>query len=120
MEKSLDFYCNVLGLSRVFDLSHGDKPWIIYLKVCGGQFIELFYTGPEETVEQANSASYTHLCLEVFDIHEACESIKSKGYPLTSEPVQGIDLNMQAWVADPDGNRIELMQINENSPQAKA
>ena len=46
MQKSLDFYCGVLGLTKAFEL-HDDEgqPWIVYLKVCKGQFIELFYNG---------------------------------------------------------------------------
>lgn len=44
MEKSLCFYCDVLGLKKVFELNRPDgKPWIIYLKVSERQFIELFY-----------------------------------------------------------------------------
>ena len=29
------------------------------------------------------------------------------------------DGNWQCWTHDPDGNKIELMQISENSPQMK-
>lgn len=120
MEKSLHFYCEVLGLPKAFDIEDdkGD-PWIIYIKVCDNQFIELFYTDGNGILISKNS-SYAHLCLEVTDIYGFCERIKSKGYHLDSEPRQGKDQNIQAWLTDPDGNRVELMQISEFSPQTKA
>ena len=33
------------------------------------------------------------------------------------EPKLGLDHNLQAWIKDPDGNAIELMQITPESPQ---
>ena len=30
------------------------------------------------------------------------------------------DKNWQAWIHDPDGNKVELMMIDPDSPQAKA
>jgi lactoylglutathione lyase len=118
MEKSLHFYCDILGLKRAFEIKNDDgEPWIIYIKVCDNQFIELFYADAESN---KNYTSYAHLCLAVSDIYEACETIRRYGYPIDSEPNQGKDLNLQAWITNPDGNRIELMQINENSPQSNA
>lgn len=31
-----------------------------------------------------------------------------------------MDKNWQAWIHDPDGNKVELMMIDPESPQAKA
>jgi lactoylglutathione lyase len=36
------------------------------------------------------------------------------------EPKMGLDGNLQAWIRDPDGNVIELMQIADASPQWRA
>jgi len=120
MEKSLDFYCNVLGLKKQFELNRpGGEPWIIYLKIKDGQFIELFYGGSVKNSWKSENIGYSHLCLEVEDIHEIAERIKSKGISLDTEPKQGSDLNWQCWVRDPDGNRIEFMQMNPESPQLK-
>jgi catechol 2,3-dioxygenase-like lactoylglutathione lyase family enzyme len=46
MDKSLHFYCDILGLTHAFDIAddHG-QPWIVYLRVSGLPFIELFYGG---------------------------------------------------------------------------
>jgi len=121
MEKSLHFYCDVLGLKKVFDIKNSaGEPWIEYLKVCDGQFIELFYTKEDMLPFALEKLSYAHICLEVFDIHEAVEAIRKTGYPIDVEPKKGADNNWQAWVVDPDGNRVELMQIDPESPHAKS
>jgi catechol 2,3-dioxygenase-like lactoylglutathione lyase family enzyme len=118
MEKSLRFYCDVLGFKKLFELNRpGGEPWIVYLKVCKGQFIELFYGGNKNVSIDKETIGYSHLCLEVEDIHEIADHIKSNGLTLDVEPKQGVDLNYQCWVKDPDGNRIEFMQMNPESPQ---
>jgi lactoylglutathione lyase len=121
MDEALNFYCNVLGFERVFDLDRPDgRPWIVYLKVGDSQFIELFYDGTDENPWREELIGYSHLCLEVDDINAIADQIKSKGVKLDKEPKQGVDLNWQCWVRDPDGNRIELMQMNPESPQLKS
>ncbi len=44
MDASLHFYCDILGFKKLFELNTtDDQPWIVYLKVSDGQFIELFW-----------------------------------------------------------------------------
>jgi len=121
MEKSLDFYTNALGLKKVFEIPEPEtgKPWIIYLYVGGRQFIELFYNGSKDNPWKPELRGFNHLCLEVDDIHTATDKIIKAGYTLDDPPKQGADHNWQAWVKDPDGIRVELMQIDPESPQAK-
>lgn len=121
MEKSLDFYCEVLGFKKVFEIHDDDgNPWINYLKIKDGQFIELFYSNSDEKEIQIVKSSYSHLCLEVENIYEIAEHLKQKGITLDVEPVQGKDLNYQCWAKDPDGNRIEFMQMNPDSLQSRS
>ncbi len=120
MEKSLHFYCDQLGFQKAFEIRDDKgKPWINYIKVGKNQFIELFYGGKRKECPQ-DEAGFSHLCLEVDDIQKAAEELKKKGVIIDVEPKQGKDLNWQCWIRDPDGNRIEFMQISENSPQYKA
>lgn len=120
MEKSLNFYCDILGFKKLFELNNTDnEPWIVYLKVAERQFIELFYGGNTNVTLDNKTIGYSHLCLEVSDIHEIANHIKSKGLTLDVEPKQGLDLNHQCWVKDPDGNRIEFMQMHPEAPQMK-
>jgi len=44
MEKSLEYYCGILGFQDAFELADQDgNPWIHYIRVAPGQFLELFY-----------------------------------------------------------------------------
>ncbi len=120
MEKAIAYYCDGLGFTKAFEINDNeDRPWIVYIKVSDGQFIELFYNAVAQERE-ANAAGYAHLCLEVDDINEIADRLVNKGLPLDVKPNQGKDLNMQCWSHDPDGNPIEFMQMSPDSPQAKA
>lgn len=120
MEKSLQFYCDAVGFEKAFELSDANGgPWIVYVQINEGQFVELFYGGNKRVQIDKNTRGYNHLCLEVIDIYEIANYLKSKGITLDVEPKQGSDLNYQCWAKDPDGNRIEFMQMNPQSPQLK-
>jgi lactoylglutathione lyase len=120
MDKSLDFYIRGLGLKKVFELPEPNtgSPWIIYLQA-GSQFIELFYHGSKDNPWDPSLRGFHHICLQVDDIHKTFKQIEDAGYKADKAPKQGVDKNWQAWVTDPDGVRIELMQIEADSPQGK-
>jgi catechol 2,3-dioxygenase-like lactoylglutathione lyase family enzyme len=120
MEKSLDFYIRVLGFKKAFSLAHPETgaPWIEYLQA-GTQFVELFYNGTEENPWKSSLRGFNHLCLLVDNIHSTVKGIEEAGYPLDSPVKEGKDKNLQAWLKDPDGVRVELMQISPESPQGK-
>ena len=50
MEESIRFYTQALGFREAFSFQHPETgaPWIVYLSVSPGQFMELFYGGTEE------------------------------------------------------------------------
>lgn len=114
MKKAFDFYIGGLGMTHAFSLEREGKPWIEYLRLGDGQFIELFYAGENY---QPNPGSYLHLCIEVDDCEAAVKEAAERGIEILTPPRQGSDNNIQAWIRDPDGNRIELMQISPDSPQ---
>jgi len=120
MEKSLDFYIRVLGFKKAFSLAHPETgaPWIEYLQA-GNQFVELFYNGTEDNPWRSSLRGFNHLCLMVDDIHSMLKKIEEAGYPMDRGVSEGKDKNLQAWLTDPDGLRIELMQISPQSPQGK-
>jgi len=121
MEKSLHFYCTVLGFKHAFELRKDTgEAWIEYIKVCDGQFIELFHGGKNKPERVKNSIGYNHICLEVTDIREIASHLKANGIVLDVEPKMGKDGNYQCWAKDPDGNRIEFMQLEPGSPQMNA
>jgi len=119
MEKAEEFYTGILGFPRVFDLKDSaGQPWINYYKVADGQFVELFYRKAESQAAQSPTVGYSHCCFVVEDIHEIAEQVETRGGELDRPIKVGADGNYQCWVRDPDGNRIEFMQIVEGSPHA--
>ena len=119
MEKTVAFYEETLGFKRAFDIPRPEngEPWIVYLYGGGGQFIELFYGGKKELPFADENIGFFHLCVAVDDIHEAWKRVTETGAPQDDEPKQGADYNWQCWTHDPDGVKIELMQLGEQSPQ---
>jgi catechol 2,3-dioxygenase-like lactoylglutathione lyase family enzyme len=122
MDRASDFYTRVLGFKKVFEIPDPKTgaPWINYLYIGNGQFVELFYDGKKENPWSEDLRGFNHLCLLVDDLHAVVEEIKKAGGIITDGPKQGCDHNWQAWTEDPDGVRIELMQIDENSPHYRA
>ena len=125
LQRSLDFYCNTLGFSEAFRLEREGEPspWIVYIQIAPGSFIELFPDPPDAPgtlPAQDPRASYKHVCLLVDDLPATQRELAARGLEITGPPIQGLDSNLQYWINDPDGNPIELMQIMPNSPQATA
>ncbi len=119
IDASLSFYTKV-GFTEAFRMERDGKLWIVYMRLNGSQFIELFPGATEPTTLTPQSIGYAHLCLAVDDIQKTTEAIVAAGIPLDRPISQGRDGNYQAWIVDPDGNRIELMQISPTSLQAKS
>jgi catechol 2,3-dioxygenase-like lactoylglutathione lyase family enzyme len=59
---------------------------------------------------------YRHFCLEVTGLEEYCAELKNKGVEV-SEVSTGMDFSRQAWITDPDGNQIELIEYGSQSLQ---
>jgi catechol 2,3-dioxygenase-like lactoylglutathione lyase family enzyme len=120
LERSIHFYCDLLGMQRAFDIDRDGKPWITFVHLGGGQFLELF---PEpDTAEDfsGNKGSYRHIQLEVDDLEQTIRNMEARGLPRTGTPPrQGRDGNWQYWLTDPDGNRLELMQMMPDSLHRK-
>lgn len=116
IEASLAFYAE-LGINEAFRLLHDDGSlFLIYLHVAHDRFIELFPNGPAPD-ERPERQSFMHICLAVDDLEATVADLRAKGITIDIEPNEGLDFNMQAWITDPDGNKIELMQLSPRSPQ---
>ena len=67
--------------------------------------------------ERADGQSYKHICLEVDDIEATVSTLRSRGVEVS--PIKlGKDNSYQAWITDPDGNRMELHGYTAESWQA--
>jgi lactoylglutathione lyase len=90
---------------------------LVYLHIAGDRFLELFPHGPEPDAKRQQS--FRHICLVTDDLRGQVEDLRGQGVAIEIEPKEGLDFNLQAWIRDPDGNAIELMQLSEESPQRR-
>lgn len=115
LEQSLAFYRDALGMEIAFEFRNDEgRRTGLYLHAGARNFIELF----ERDHGQPEGASYQHLSLEVEDLAATVTALREKGIE-TTEPRIGNDNSHQAWLADPDGNRIELHAYTPESKQQK-
>ncbi len=115
LETSLEFYRDGLGLKPAFDFVNDEgQRFGIYLHLGGRNFVELF---EGEVGEPADQPSYRHICMEVDDIETTVAMLRERGIEVSNIKM-GKDHSYQAWITDPDGNRIELHHYTPESWQA--
>ncbi|XUY29904.1 VOC family protein (plasmid) [Agrobacterium sp. rho-8.1] len=120
IDRTLDFYINKLGFERIMHLDRDDKLWLVYLRVTDTQFIEIFHEGKGPGAPGADMIGYNHLCLSVPDIETSVAELERAGVALSRPKKLGLDGNWQCWIEDPDGHRIEIMQMMPDGMQAVA
>ncbi len=117
IERSIEFYIQKLGLKEQFRLNGDDgTPFLVYIKVAEGQFIELF-PGAEGPNAKQSAAGLVHICLQVDDIHKTYKELTGRGILANGEPLIACDNAWQFWTNDPDGNPIEFHQFIAESMQ---
>jgi lactoylglutathione lyase len=119
VDRSLAFYQGKLGFAEMLRLERDGHLWLVYLRITDTQYLELFPEG-EGTAAGPMATGMNHICLEVPDIDAAIAELTALDLPLSRPKALGADNNWQAWIEDPDGNRIELMQMVPDSLQAQA
>jgi len=113
-DTALAFYVGKLGFQEMFRLDREGKLWIIYLRVTDDQYLELFDEGVGARAHAPEATGLNHVCLTVDDIDRAIAQLATLEIPLTRPKKLAIDGNYQAWIEDPDGNRLELMQMADD------
>jgi lactoylglutathione lyase len=123
LDRSLDFYCNKLGLEEVRRMdSEQGRYTLIYLTAPGDQararadaapMLELTYNWDEH--EYAGGRNFGHLAFGVDDIYATCRRLMDEGVIINRPPRDG----RMAFVRSPDGISIELLQKGEALPPAE-
>lgn len=121
IERSLKFYRDTLGFAEMLRLARDDGSlWLVYLRITDTQFLELFPDGEGERAPDDGRTAIHHFCLECEDLEATAAALRTAGVALTVEPKTGADHNRQCWIADPDGNRIEFMEMSPRALQLAA
>ncbi len=116
LQRSIDFYTQVLGMKLLRTSENPDYKYSLAFVGYEGNpaqaEIELTYNWGTESYDLGTA--YGHIALGVPDVQAACEKIKAAGGIVTREagPVKG-GTTVIAFVADPDGYKIELIQRAE-------
>ena len=119
--RSLEFYRDRLGFAEMMHLNNDDGSlWLVYLRITDTQFLELFPDGQGDRAPDRDATAVNHFCLECDDLDATAARLRDAGVKLTVESKMGLDGNRQCWIEDPDGNRIEFMQMSPSSMQAEA
>ncbi len=115
MTRSIDFYTKVLGMNLLRTTERPDQKYTLAFVGYGngnadGQ-AEIELTFNHGIHEYELGTAYGHIAISVPDVFSSCEKIKAAGGLITREagPVKG-GTTMIAFVVDPDGYKIELIQ----------
>ncbi|HLU79999.1 MAG TPA: lactoylglutathione lyase [Burkholderiaceae bacterium] len=116
LEKSLAFYTEVLGMRLLRRKDYPDGKFTLafvgYQDEADGAVIELTHNW--DTPSYNLGDGYGHIAIEVEDAYKACDDIKARGGKVTREagPMKH-GQTVIAFVEDPDGYKIELIQRKE-------
>ena len=116
LQRSIDFYTQVLGMELLRTSENPEYQYsLAFLGFGGGNpaqaELELTYNWGTDHYDLGTA--YGHIALGVPDAYAACEKIRAAGGQITREPgpVKG-GSTVIAFVTDPDGYKIELIQTN--------
>lgn len=113
LQRSIDFYTKVLGMKLLRTSENPEYKYSLAFVGYGPEteeaVIELTYNWGVDKYELGTT--YGHIALSVDNAAEACEKIRQNGGNVTREagPVKG-GTTVIAFVEDPDGYKIELIE----------
>ena len=113
LQRSIDFYTRVLGMTLLRKSENSEYKYTLAFVGYGDEkdeaVIELTHNWGVSEYELGNA--YGHIAIGVPDAYAACDKIKAAGGNVTREagPVKG-GSTVIAFVTDPDGYKIELIQ----------
>lgn len=110
LDKSLDFYCNKLGLENIgrFDIEEG-RFSLVFLAAAGQKDAQVELTWNWDAEELGEGRNFGHLAYQVDDIYETCDRLMQAGVTINRPPRDG----RMAFVRSPDNVSIELLQAGK-------
>ena len=123
LDKSIDFYCNKLGLQEVRRMDNEQGRYtLVFLaapddaaraRETKAPLVELTYNWDEHSYQ--GGRNFGHLAYRVDDIYALCDRLMKAGVTINRPPRDG---NM-AFVRSPDGISVELLQKGPALPAAE-
>ena len=121
LERSIEFYTQVLGMKLIRRSENPEYKYSLAFVGYGSNpdhaELELTYNHGVEKYDMGTA--YGHIALGVPDAYAACDKIRAAGGQVTraAGPVKG-GSTVIAFVTDPDGYKVELIERKENAPGA--
>jgi predicted enzyme related to lactoylglutathione lyase len=108
LDRTLAFYRDDLGLAVAREFGDGDHRGVVFF--AGGGLLEVVGTGP------ARSRSGIELWLQVRSMTDSVAELVARGVALARQPQLEPWGLVEAWVDDPDGVRIHLVEVPPDHP----
>ena len=114
-ERSVRWYADALGAKKIYHAERqGERPELMFLEFANGQCIELFPGGKNQLASPADPIGYIHFCLVLDNLDQALEHLAKMNVKPERKFI-GRAKQRIAFISDPDGNSIELMEIPPES-----
>ncbi len=109
LDRSLAFYGSALGLAVAREFGSGDQRGVVFF--AGGGLIEVVGT---DTMPAGTGA--VALWLQVRSVDEALAELADRGVPVSRPAALEPWGLIEAWIHDPDGVRINLVEVPADHP----
>lgn len=116
LQRSIDFYTNVLGMTLLRKTENPEYKYTLAFVGYGSNpdhaELELTYNYGTDSYDMGTA--YGHIAIGVEDAYKACDDVTAAGGNVTraAGPVKG-GKTVIAFVEDPDGYKIELIERKE-------
>ncbi|WP_281647067.1 lactoylglutathione lyase [Parendozoicomonas sp. Alg238-R29] len=116
LDRSIAFYTDILGMKLLRKSVNEEYKYTLAFVGYGDEsdtaVIELTYNWGTESYD--HGTAFGHLAIGADDIYATCEDIRKAGGKISREPgpVKGGTTHI-AFVEDPDGYKVELIQMSQ-------
>ncbi len=113
LERSIKFYTEILGMTLLRQKKYPEGKFTLAFLGYGDEkhntALELTYNWGIDKYDPGKG--FGHLAIEVDDVYQATEKIRTEGGKIIREPgPMNAGTTLLAFVADPDGYEIELLE----------
>jgi lactoylglutathione lyase len=117
LERSIGFYQDALGMYEVHRETFPDGRFTLVFMgySADGPSVELTYNWDEDGY--THGTGFGHMAVAVANVYEACERMKALGVkvlraagPMMNAPEETGEKEVIAFIEDPDGYKIELIE----------
>jgi lactoylglutathione lyase len=120
MERSVDFYTRLMGMRVLEQRQHKKnrftQTYLGYGEASDGAVIELVANWIQDEPLSLGTA-FGHIAIGVYGVRSLCERLAAENVPMPRPPSsQRHGENIIAFVLDPDGYRIELVEQRRPDP----